>query len=401
MNENGNSTQTLEMQLKSTGEECLKVIDKLLTSLTGLQKAVDKTTTSLSKIPKATKDIKTVGDNAEIASKKVDKLGTSLKTAFSLTGLYVATKQIVTKAMDFLDAATNRAEELNLFNVIFKNIRKDGEMTFSELGKDAMRFQNQLNEAFGTNMTETLRYQGLFQAMATNQGMSDKYAALMSENMTKLTYDLASLYNKSEKTTAEALRAGVFAGQTKPLRNFGIDVTQTSLTPIIQSLGITDRTISSMSQAEKQALRYIATLRQASAAMGDFADTIESPANQLKIFKQQLVEAKAALGNLFMGLYSEVLPYANAFLMVIKEVAQAIADLFGIDVGDYNTGLADTEEIYSGISDGVGTAAKNAKELNRQILKFDQINNLTTPKSSSSGSGSGSGYGGFHFNFSH
>lgn len=62
--------------------------------------------------------------------------------------------------------------------------------------------------------------------------------------------------------------------QTKPLRSFGIDVTQTSMKPILDSLGITDRSINEMSQAEKQILRYIATLNQAKSAMGDFADTI-------------------------------------------------------------------------------------------------------------------------------
>ena len=33
------------------------------------------------------------------------------------------------------------------------------------------------------------------------------------------------LFNKSEADTMEALRAGVLAGQTKPLRNYGLDVT--------------------------------------------------------------------------------------------------------------------------------------------------------------------------------
>ena len=54
--------------------------------------------------------------------------------------------------------------------------------------------------------------QGIFQSMAETVGIQDKYAGVMSETSTKLTYDLASLYNKSEKDVAEALRAGVYAG---------------------------------------------------------------------------------------------------------------------------------------------------------------------------------------------
>lgn len=385
-----NDTQSLELQLKSTGEEALEVIKKLANEISGLNTSVKETSKTLKGISTANTQISGIDTSAKKAATSVN----SLHKSFSKLAALAAVKKIGVFAFQFVDSASNRAEELNLFNVIFKNIRQNGETTFSELGKAAMRFQYQLNEAFGTNMTETLRYQGLFQAMATNQGISDDYASIMSENMVKLTYDLASLYNKSEKTTAEALRAGVFAGQTKPLRAFGLDVTEKSLKGVLPSLGIDDRTISQMSQAEKQILRYITTLNQAQSSMGDFAETIESPANQLKVFKQQLVEVKVALGNLFMGLYSNILPYANAILMVIKEVAKAIADMFGIDVGDYNSGIASTEEIYEGISQGAGNAAKSAKELKRQLLKFDEVNNLTTPSSSGSGSGGGGISGG-------
>ena len=378
-----NDTQSLELQLKTTGEEALKVIKELSSEITGLNISLKE----ISKTIKGISGVNTQIDGIETSSKKAAASVNELKNSFKTLISVAAVKRLGVEAFKFVTSASDRAEELNLFNVIFKNIRKNGELTFSELGQDAMRFQNQLNEAFGTNMTETLRYQGLYQAMATNQGIEDKYASIMSENMVKLTYDLASLYNKEEKTTAEALRAGVFAGQTKPLRSFGLDVTEKSLKPTLAALGITDRTISEMSQAEKQILRYIATLNQAKAAMGDFAETIESPANQLKIFRQQLAEVKVAIGNLFVGLYANILPYANAILMVIKEIAKALADLFGIDVTDYNSGLASQESIYDGIATGAGNAAKSAKELKRQLLKFDEVNNITTPKASGTGSG--------------
>ena len=378
-----NDTQSLELQLKSTGEEALIVIKKLSSEITGLDTSLKDISKTVKSVSGVSTKIEGIDNSAKKASTGINTLSKSFGKLFSV----IAVKRIAMKAFEFVDSASDRAEELNLFNVIFKNIRKNGEETFSELGKQAMNFQYRLNEAFGTNMTETLRYQGLFQAMATNQGIADKYAAIMSENMVKLTYDLASLYNKSEKTTAEALRAGVFAGQTKPLRAFGLDVTEKSLKNILPSLGIDDRTVSQMSQGEKQILRYIAALNQAQSSMGDFANTIESPANQLKIFKQQLTEVKVAIGNLFMGLYSNILPYANAILMVIKEIAKAIANIFGIEVTDYNSGLSSTEEIYDGIADSAGNAAKSAKELKRQLLKFDEVNNLTTPSTSGTGSG--------------
>lgn len=413
-----NDTSTFEMQIKSSGEEALKVLDKICNNLTkagtetqkvsakvdangklitatltSVEKEGNKVYTTLQKIGKdgSLKYVTaTVKDLGNTSTSVFGKLSNVLGKVFT----FHAFKQLGLKIMDFLDSSVNRAEELNLFNVIFKNVEKDGVKTFSTLGKEAYKFQNKLNEAFGTNMTETLRYQGLFQAMATNAGIAEKDAALMSETMVKLTYDLASLYNTDEKTTAEALRAGVYAGQTKPLRKYGIDVTQTSAKPIMASLGITDRSFNEMSQAEKQILRYIATLRQAQSAMGDFAETIESPANQLKVFKQQLVEVKTAWGNLFMGMYAEILPYANAILMVLKEIAKAIANIFGLSTKDYNTGIGSLEDVYDGFEDigtGASNASKAAKELKRQVLGFDQINNLTTPKNSGGSGGSGGG----------
>lgn len=176
--------------------------------------------------------------------------------------------------------------------------------------------------------------------------------------------------------------------QTKPMRSYGIDVTQTTLQPVLDSLGI-DEQVKNLSQAEKEILRYIATLKQASVSMGDFANNLESPSNQMKIFKQQLVEAKVALSSLFIGTFAKILPYANAFLMVIKEVSSAIATMFGIELTDYNTGIASQEGIYDGIADSADNATDSVKELKRQTLGFDEIHNINENKDSGSSGTSG------------
>ena len=178
--------------------------------------------------------------------------------------------------------------------------------------------------------------------------------------------------------------------QTKPLRSYGIDVTQMSMQPILDSLGI-DKQVKEMSQAEKEILRYLATMKQAQIAMGDLANTVESPSNQLKIFRQQLVEAKVALSSLFIGAFAKIMPYANAFLMVIKEISKAIATMFGIELKDYNTGIASQEGIYDGIADSADDASNAVKELKRQTLGFDEIHNINENNTSDSGTSVGGG----------
>lgn len=391
---NGN-TQTLEMKVASKSDEAVSSLDKLISKLTSVEKNVSNIESKVSKtssVKNIATQINQISKNSEKATNSVNKLGKAL----SFGGAYLGIKNVVGQFLKWMDYSVDFTEQLNLFNVVFKNIEKNGTTMYSKLGQEATQFQYKLNEAFGTNKTETLKYQGLYRSMGENVGIDEEHASLMSQAMTKLTYDLASLYNRSEKDTAEAIRAGVYAGQTKPLRGFGIDVTQQSLQPIVNELGITDdsgeiKTVRQMSQAEKEILRYIAVLRQSSVAHGDFANTIESPANQLKIFRQQLVETKISITSLFMGTFSQILPYANAILMVIKEITKAIANMFGIELKDYNTGIASSEDSFVDFGDSVDDATGKVKELKRQVLGFDQINNINENKDSGSGSSGGGG----------
>lgn len=391
------NSQTLELQIKSKAQEAITSLDSLISKLTGVEKSVSNIESKLksNSVKSTANDINQLASSTDKATANADKLGKSLKAAFTFAGV----KKLTSTLLGWMKEAIDYTEQLNLFNVVFDNIEKNGVQTFSKLGGEATKFQYKLNEAFGTNKTQTLYMQGIFQSMGETVGIPDNYSAIMSETMTKLTYDLASLYNKTETATAEAIRAGVYAGQTKPLRSYGIDVTQMSMQPIVNELGITNsdgeiKAVKEFSQAEKEILRYIATMKQAQIAMGDLANTIESPSNQLKVFRQQLTETKTALSSLFIGTFSTILPYANAILMVIKEVSKAIASMFGIKLKDYNSGIASVDKYSDGIG-SVGSSAdkakKKVKELKREIFDFDEIHNINENKDNGSSGGSGSG----------
>lgn len=419
--------QIIELQIKAQAEQAKVSIDSLVKSLVNVEHTITNTylgigrieSTSKSSLNLLTKSLLNVENvltniyldlgrleskskkSATTVIKEVNNFskGTSgaankaidnfnkMSKAFSFRDLYFGTRKLVTTFVDWMNLAIDYTEQLNLFNVVFKNIKENGIQTFSKIGQEAIKYQNKLNEAFGTNKTETLYMQAIFESMGESAGIKDTYASIMSETMTNLTYDLASLFNSNEKDVAEALRAGVYAGQSKPLRKYGIDVTQNTMKPLLESLGINDRTVSELSYAEKEILRYIATLKQSKVAMGDMANTIESPSNQLKVFRQQITEAKVAIQSLFIGTFSKILPYANALVMVVKEVTRAIATLFGIKLGDYNSGIAsnDYNDFLDDIGDSADDASGKVKELKRQVLSFDQIHNINESKNNGSG----------------
>lgn len=308
-----------------------------------------------------------------------------LKHAFNFSAVMVTLKKTFNIIKDGIDLINSYSETLNMFNLVMGDVQEQ-----------ASKFQTTMATNFGNNSQEQLYYQSLYQSLTESMGIQEKYAYIISENMTKLAYDLSSLYDKNQKDVAEALRSGLI-GQTKPVRAFGLDITEASLQPILDSLGI-DRTVRELSQAEKEIVRYLALIRQSVIAHGDMANTIESPANQLRILKNQLVECHRWFGALFINLFAKAMPFINGFVMAITEVMKALGGLFGIEIQDYNSALVSYEEELGNYIDDVGDSADSTKnkikELRREILKFDQINNINENKDSGSGSSFATGSGG-------
>ena len=282
--------------------------------------------------------------------------------------------------------SVNYAETVNLFNVSMGK----GLEGLNQYYEQAIAFQEKLEEKLGVNIEESMRYQALFNSMTKSMGLSANYAYTLSENMTKLGYDLASLYNIDTESAMTKLRAGL-AGQTEPLRELGLDITEQSLKPIAQELGITE-SIRNMSQAEKAVLRYIAVLRQAQIAQGDFANTMDSPANQLRIFNAQVTAFKRNMGNLWQGLLGNILPYINAIMMVINELLKMVARLFGFEVSSQPVNISASVGADD-LADDLGTASGKAKELKNQLMGFDEINNITLDTGDSSSTGGATGTG--------
>lgn len=349
-------------------------INEIKSAVTSLKSQLDKIGNNTG-IPKLNKQIKQSSGFSKTL-KGIAGIGTAVVTG----------RKMIKTLQGMTDESVNFVETANLFSVSMGK----GLQGLNQYYEKAVKFQNELEEKLGVNIEESMNYQALFNSMSKSMGISAKYAYMLSENFTKLGYDLSSLYNIDPENAMQKLRAGL-AGQTKPLRDLGLDITQQSLQPIVDSLGI-ERSVKNMSQAEKMVLRYIAVLKQAQIAQGDFANTMESPANQLRIFNAQVIAFKRNMGNLWQGLLGGVLPYVNAIMMVINELLKMVAKLFGFKVSDQKVNLS-ANIGADDLADDLGTASGKAKELKNQLMGFDEINNISLPSSSSGGSGGISGGG--------
>lgn len=339
-------------------------------------------------------------NNSKNEVSKFSTVWSSLNKVVNIGAIYVGAKQLLGVLKDYNTEAVAYAETVNLFNVSMGK----GLEGLNQYYEEALDFQERLEEKLGTNIEESMRYQAIFNSMSKSMGLDAGSSYIISENLTKLGYDLASLYNIDTESAMTKLRAGL-AGQTEPLRELGLDITEQSLKPILQELDITDedgdlRSIRNMSQAEKTVLRYIAVLKQAKIAWGDFARTtsddeasggIASVANQLRIFDAQVTSFKRNIGNLWQGILGGILPYVNAVMMVINELLKMLASMFGFELSNQPVNLSASIGVDS-LGDDLGDATDKAKELKNQLMGFDEIHNISLDKNSGSSSGaSGTG----------
>lgn len=275
-------------------------------------------------------------------------------------------------------------EDLNLFTV-----------ALGQYAAEAQNYAEKVSDVMGIDPAQWLRNQGVFNTLLTGFGDTAERAQLMSQNLTQLGYDISSFFNISIEDAMQKLQSGI-SGELEPLRRLGYDLSQARLEQTALNLGIKE-SVANMTQAEKAELRYYAIMTQVTTAQGDMARTLEAPANQLRILQAQLTQAARAIGNIFIPALNAILPYAIAVVQVIREIANALANLAGFKLTEVDYSGVNSAAVGAGsLADNLDDAAGAAKKLKQYTAGFDELNVFTPNTGSGSGAGAG-GAGGFDF----
>lgn len=275
-------------------------------------------------------------------------------------------------------------EDLNLFTV-----------ALGQYAAEAQNYVEKVSDVMGIDPAQWLRNQGVFNTLLTGFGDTAERAQLMSQNLTQLGYDISSFFNVSIEDAMQKLQSGI-SGELEPLRRLGYDLSQARLEQTALNLGIKE-SVANMTQAEKAELRYYAIMTQVTTAQGDMARTLEAPANQLRILQAQLTQAARAIGNIFIPALNAILPYAIAVVQVIREIANALANLAGFKLTEVDYSGVNSAAVGAGsLADNLDDAAGAAKKLKQYTAGFDELNVFAPNTGSGSGAGAG-GAGGFDF----
>ncbi len=314
------------------------------------------------------------------ANAKLTKSNT--KTAFSFNMMAakigiiaLAARKVGRVLSGWINESTEYVENLNLFTI-----------TMGENMEQAKKYAEEVGDAVGIDPSQFMRFQAVFQNMTMGFGIAADKASIMSKNLTTLGYDLASVFNVKFETAMQKLESAL-AGQPRPMREWGFDLSEATLKAVALEKGIS-KNVETMVQMEKAQIRYIQLIETAQKLnlTGNFSRELLTTANQIRVFQAQVKQAARALGNIFIPVLNAVLPYLTAMLMIIRKIAQEIANMFGFELPeiDYSglKSLSGTGEELEGVFDD---ATESAEEFKRAVLGFDELNILNFNKNASQG----------------
>lgn len=254
--------------------------------------------------------------------------------------------------------------------------------------------------SLGLDPEKLMNYQATFGQMASSMGVASETALKLSNALTMIGADLASVKNLKFEDVWQDMASGM-VGMSRTLDKYGVNIRNVNLQEKLYELGI-DAKIAKLGQQDKALLRTIILLQSTKYAWGDMADTIGQPANQLRLLQANFANLARTIGNLLLPIVSKVLPYINALVIAIQRLFSWIGGLLGIKIGGFSSSVGSAatdfgvmEDAADGIADSTGDAAKNTKKMADNLQGFDKLNVINSQKDSGSGgSGSGGGAGG-------
>lgn len=394
-----NSTVELVKALSQISNQGVKIN----ASTSGLRTNLNSLIPSLNKVNKHTKSLaSTFGmfyAKFFLLLRAVKGVWSAVKSAMDFVEVYnyfdASIDQITQKATgDWEQAGYDSAEAY--YDALYEGFSTQAKELTRKMSGYSLDEKGQLTREgtknLGLDPKTMLNYQAQFAQLSSSMGIASDYAMKMSQALTEIGADLASVKNMEFQEVWDNMSSGI-VGMSRAVDKYGVNIRNTALQQKLYDLGI-DASITKLGQQDKALLRAITILDSTRYAWADLSDTLEQPANQLRMLKANLDSLGRTLGGALLGGVAAILPYINALTIALQRLIQYIIDFFGIqlvsissqasnNIGDLMGSIEDTE-------DALGGASGAAKKLKQNLLGIDELNIINTDDS---GAGGGGGVG--------
>lgn len=248
---------------------------------------------------------KTADAELKKVESRVDKFGSTMTKvgAGALAFAGVAGAGLVKLGM----GASDLSESINAVDV-----------TFGDAAAGVLKLGENAAKAVGLSRSEFNGLAVQFSSfVSTVAGEGGDVVARMDE-LTKRTADFASVMNLDVPEAARIFQSAL-AGETEPIKKFGIDLSAASVAAYAVANGISS-SAASMTEAEKVQARYGLLMESTAKTAGDFANTSDGLANRQRILK-------AEMKNLADGIGTGLLPMMETIVGAGSKVVGVFTDL--------------------------------------------------------------------------
>lgn len=337
-----------QQQVTTYAEQQAKAYDNVTTSSAKYDQSTNKLSISQEKLATAQNKANITSQIQETAVDAVGKSFNALKLT-KVLGLIYAVRRLTSIFKEFIAQSSAFIENMNLL-----------EVAFNDTANSTKNLIKQWSGDLGLNINDLAQYVATFKQMATAMGQVESTAVTMSYALTRVALDVSSLRNVSFETAVQDFASAV-AGQVKPVRKYGFDVTMQSIEDLLKTEGI-EAVTANMTMAEKQLARTVLLLRSSKLAWGDLTKTINTYANQQKVFEAQWQSLQRVMGDVLLGNYDATKSF-NEIKDSAGILAKAIFYLNGAIMAIIETLRAFTPEVLSsGIEDNAIAMKQYADE---------------------------------------
>lgn len=416
--------QSLSLFGRKSASDAATVIPRLATAFRGLIDTLSKAPTvsqnvidlanAMANLSANTKSVSPATKHASAGIKLFDKHAKKAqKSAFNLAstiGMLYAKYWTLLRIIRIFGKSVNLASDLTETQNVVDHVFADMKYRMEDFAKTSV-------ETVGMSELTAKKIGSRFQSMGKNMGISQESmrktndfvqattngyadmadsAADMAINLTRLTGDMASFYNLDYEDVAEDMEA-IYTGMTRPLRKYGLDLTQATLKEFALANGM-NADIKEMTQAEKTLLRYQYVMANTTAAHGDFQRTVDTWANSVRIAKENFKKLQIVIGKIIIYSFKPLVKSFNVAMNDILHMAEstfnALGTIFGWQLEITDVGVVDDlADGLEDVSDGYEDASKEAKKFKNFLLGIDELNLLPDDKDNDNGSGTGDALG--------
>lgn len=216
---------------------------------------------------------------------------------------------VATQIKPAIDAASNLGEAINAVNV-----------SFGESAEGILALGESAAKGLGLSKTELFGISVQFGNFAKSIAGDGGDVVQVVDEISKRGADFASVYNLEVSDALSKFQSGL-AGQSEPLRKFGIDLSAASVQAYALENGIGDGT-GALTEQEKVMARYGLLMEQTSITQGDFANTSDSLANATRISKATFEDLRAEMGSHLLPIMEKIMSF------VIEDLIPAIEGFY-------------------------------------------------------------------------